>query len=149
MLSRAATRTRVSFGMDNPEPLLLYDGDCGVCSAAVQFILRHDHHARFSFAALDSPIAGELLATHGVPAGVDSVVVLDGGRAYLRSAAIFQVLRRLGGAWHLLLVGRVIPRRWADAGYDWFARRRGWFSARLGLASCPVPTSAERARFLG
>jgi predicted DCC family thiol-disulfide oxidoreductase YuxK len=134
--------------MNHPEPLLLYDGDCGVCSAAVQFVLRHDHRACFTFAALASPVAVELLEAHGIRPAVDSVVVLDGGRAFVRSAAIFQVLRRLGGAWHLLLVGLVIPRRWADGGYDWFARRRGWFSARLGLASCPVPTPAERARFL-
>lgn len=149
MLSRALTRTRVSFGMDNPEPLLLYDGDCGVCNAAVQFVLRHDRPGRFCFAALDSPIARTVLEAYGVSPELDSLVLLDRGQALVRSTAVFGVLRRLGGPWHLLLVGRVIPRRWADAGYDWFARRRGWFSARLGLASCSVPTSAERARFLG
>ncbi|MEO5825950.1 MAG: DCC1-like thiol-disulfide oxidoreductase family protein [Gemmatimonadales bacterium] len=134
--------------MNHPEPLLLYDGDCGVCSASVQFILRHDQHARFRFSALDSPIARELLDAYGVSSEMDSVVLLDRGQVLVRSTAIFGVLRRLGGAWHLLRIGRVIPRRWADAGYNWFAHRRGWFSARLGLAACLVPTPEQRARFL-
>lgn len=134
--------------MNHPEPLLLYDGDCGVCGGAVQLILRHDRRSQFHFAALGSQVARELLAEHDVQPDVDSVVVLDGGRAFVRSEAIFRVLQRLGGAWHLLRIGQVIPRRWADAGYDWFARRRGRVSARLGL-SCPVPTMEQRARFLG
>ncbi|MBA2292321.1 MAG: DUF393 domain-containing protein [Gemmatimonadales bacterium] len=133
--------------MNHPEPLLLYDGDCGVCSAAVQFVLRHDRHERFRFAALGSPIARKLLEAYGVSPKLDSLVLLDRGQALVRSTAMFGVLRRLGGVWHLLRVGQVVPPRWADAGYDWFARHRGRISARLGL-SCPVPTPEQRARFL-
>ncbi len=147
-LSRAGPESGFLSAMNHPEPLLLYDGACGVCNAAVQFVLRRDRDQQFLFVALESPTGRRLLDSYGVFPVPDSLVLLDRGQAMVRSAAVFGVLRRLGGVWHLLQVGRVVPRAWADAGYDWFARRRGRISARLGLASCPVPTPADRARFL-
>ncbi|MGD2018124.1 MAG: DCC1-like thiol-disulfide oxidoreductase family protein, partial [Planctomycetota bacterium] len=39
-------------------PLLLYDGECGLCSRTVRFVLRRDRLKRLRFAALRSA-AGE------------------------------------------------------------------------------------------
>lgn len=127
--------------------MLLYDGDCGVCGWTVRTILRHDRAGRIRFAALDSAIGRQLLAEHGVSKEVDSLVLVDGGRARIRSDAVLGVLRRLGGAWHLLRIGGIVPRGWRDRLYDAVARRRQRWSARRGLA-CIIPTPAERARFL-
>ncbi len=40
--------------MGDDGPILLYDGDCGVCNAAVWFIIDRDPGARFRFAPLAS-----------------------------------------------------------------------------------------------
>lgn len=130
-----------------PQPLLLYDGDCGFCGWTVRFVLRHDRSGVFHFAALASEAGQAQRTMYAVDPAIDSIVVLDEGRALVRSDAILAVLRRLGGAWHLLRIGGLLPRRVRDALYDAIARRRSRISRRFGLA-CVVPTAAERTRFL-
>jgi hypothetical protein len=44
-----------------PPPIVFYDGVCGFCKRAVQFILRRDPNAIFRFAALQSHFAAEIL----------------------------------------------------------------------------------------
>ena len=129
--------------MTIPEPLLLYDGECGVCGAAVRFVRRHDPRGTIHLAPLDSDLGRAVLATIAGPPP-DSLVLYDGGRAMVRSTAVFAVLRRLGGAWHLLRIGQLIPRPLADAAYDLVARHRGWISERLGLTCHIVTDDGER-----
>ena len=46
--------------------IVLYDGVCGLCNRAVQFLLKRDHHDRLRFASLQSDFAAALLRQHGV-----------------------------------------------------------------------------------
>ena len=133
-------------------PVLLFDGVCNLCHGVVQFVIRHDPRGQFRFAALQSPAGQALLAAHGLSptaalgADPDSVVLLAGGRAYQRSAAVLQVARRLGWPWRLLALGAVLPLGWRDALYDYVARHRyRWFGRQ---PACLLPTPALRARFL-
>jgi predicted DCC family thiol-disulfide oxidoreductase YuxK len=132
-------------------PVLLFDGVCNLCHGVVQFILRHDPRGQFRFAALQSDAGQALLATHdlgSIAAGADpdTVVLVDGGRAYQRSAAVLQVAKRLGWPWRLLTIGRILPLSWRDALYDYVARHRyHWFGHRN---ECLLPTPARQVRFL-
>ena len=87
-----------------PHPILLYDGVCGLCNRLVQFILRRDPDGLFRFAALQSELAGRILARHGVDAqDLDTVyVVVDYGLReedlLARSDAVVFILRHLGAA---------------------------------------------------
>ena len=55
-------------------PILLYDGVCGLCNRSVQFILRHDRNAIFRLASLQSAIGRTILARHGAnPDDLDTV----------------------------------------------------------------------------
>jgi predicted DCC family thiol-disulfide oxidoreductase YuxK len=87
-----------------PHPILLYDGVCGLCNRLVQFILRRDPDRLFRFAALQSVLAGRILARHGVDAqDLDTVyVVVDYGlrdeELLARSDAVVFILRHLGAA---------------------------------------------------
>ena len=38
-------------------PIILYDGVCGLCNRLVQFLLKHDKHGRLRFASLQSEFA--------------------------------------------------------------------------------------------
>jgi predicted DCC family thiol-disulfide oxidoreductase YuxK len=129
------------------KPIILFDGECNLCSWSVQFIIRRDPKARFRFAALQSPAGWRLLAERGIDArGFDSVVLLDGARWYARSGAALRIARRLSGAWPLLGALLVVPRPLRDWAYDVVARRRyGWFGR---ADACMVPTPALRERFL-
>lgn len=130
-------------------PVLLYDGTCGLCDASVRLVLTLDRAQVFRFAALDSAVAGRLLAERGVvrpEAGPGTVMLIEGAGVRQRSDAVLRTCARLGAPWAWLGVLRVVPRAWRDALYDLVARHRARLAGRL--AACRVPSAAERARFL-
>lgn len=131
------------------EPLILYDGVCKLCHAAVRFVLARDRHARFRFAALDSPAARARLADAGareLRALPDSVVLIDGAGIHVRSTAALRIARALGFPWSLAFLAIVVPRPLRDALYDAIARRRyRWFGRE---EACPVPPPDVADRFL-
>lgn len=125
--------------------ILLFDGECGLCDRGVRFVYRRDPGGRVRFAPLQGERGRALLRAHGLPEGaLDTVVLVDGGKAYVRSAAALRVARKLRGAWPLLGLFWVVPRPLRDAVYDAVARRRH----RLASASCALPPPGLRARML-
>jgi predicted DCC family thiol-disulfide oxidoreductase YuxK len=70
------------------------------------------------------------------------------GRRLVRSEAVLESLRLVGGTWAALgAVGRLLPRRLADWLYDALARVRHRLFGRPS-ESCPVPPGPLRSRFL-
>ena len=128
-------------------PMILFDGVCGLCNWWVSFVLERDKRGRFRFAALQSEAGGALLRSHGLPADqLDTVVLIAGGRAYLKSAAVIEILGGLGFPWSLAAAGAVLPGALRDTLYDFVARNRyRWFGR---TETCRLPTPAERGRFL-
>ena len=128
-------------------PLVLYDGTCGLCSRSVQLILRHDRRGRFRFAALQSDAGRALLRRHGLPVDqLDSVVLVEGGRAYTKSRAALRIARGMDAPWPALRALAVVPRPVADFVYDRVARSRYRLFGRQ--ESCMIPTPEIRSRFL-
>jgi len=129
-------------------PILLYDGSCGVCSQAVQWVLAHERSRSLRFAPLESAVGSELRKLAGVAPEVDSMLwteLRDGHvHAELRSSAMLRVLDYVGGPWRLLTLLRVVPAFVRDAAYRAFAGVR----YRLRAQSCLVPSAQERMRFL-
>ena len=133
-------------------PIVLYDGVCGLCNRLVQFILKYDSHDRFRFASLQSEFAQTLMIRHGVdPHDLDTVYVVKSfaqpDEALLaRSDAILNMLKNLGGIWSLAGVGRVLPRGFRDAVYKLVARNR--YRVFGKHESCMLPEPKHRAKFL-
>ena len=133
--------------MSASSSVILFDGVCNLCNGFVQFVIRRDPAARFQFAALQSAAGQALLAAHQLPAPAEpeSIVLVEGGRAYTHSGAVLRILRRLPG-WGWLYAFRVLPRVLRDAVYRWVARHRyRWFGRE---ETCMMPTPELRARFL-
>src|SRR2546428_3475990 len=110
-------------------PVLLYDGDCGMCAEGVQRVLRYDHRGTLRFAPLQGTFAASVRARHPELDDVDSMVWVepagDGSeRLFIRSSAGLRIARYLGGLWNVLLVGHLLPTFWRDALYDFIARHR-------------------------
>ena len=126
-------------------PVLFFDGVCGLCNAAVDFVIARDRHQRFLFA----PLQGELAKTEVGPepaGGWQTLVLRDGGVTYHRSSAALRIALHLGGVWRLAAVFRLIPAPLRDVVYDWVARNRyRWFGK---TETCRLPKPDERARFL-
>ena len=133
--------------------LILYDGLCGMCDRFIQFVLPRDRQGIFFFAPLQSALATELLAQHGiVAANLDMIcVVTDVGtasqRVSVRSSAVVKVLRSLGKGWRLLgSLLWLIPSPLRDMGYRAVAKVRYRIFGKHD--SCPLPRPEDRARFI-
>jgi predicted DCC family thiol-disulfide oxidoreductase YuxK len=136
-----------------PNPIILYDGVCGLCNRLVQFVLKHDSHDRFRFASLQSEFAAEILRRHGAsPDDLDTMYVvhdysLPQERIASRSDAAIMALRELGGGWAALGAAlRALPvwvRNWE---YNLVARNRYRIFGKYD--SCPIPSEKDRRKFL-
>lgn len=110
----------------------------------MQFVIRHDAPARFRFASLQSEAGQRLRAEHGVT--VDSVVLIEDGRAYLESEAALRIASDLGAPWSWLRFAKVVPAKWRNVVYRQVARHRyQWFGKR---EVCWLPTPELSSRFL-
>jgi predicted DCC family thiol-disulfide oxidoreductase YuxK len=133
-------------------PIVLYDGVCGLCNRLVQFLLKRDTHDRFRFASLQGEFARDLLTGHGAdPHDLDTVyVVVESGqpneRLLARSAAVLYMLRELGGFWKVAGVVRVLPKAFRDAVYKIIARNR--YRVFGKYESCLLPRPQHRQKFL-
>lgn len=126
--------------------ILLYDDVCALCNRTVGWILRHDRGGTMRFAALDSAVGREAIRRLPGLAGVDSVVLLHRDGAWVKSTAVLEIARYVGGAWSIALAGYLLPRALRDWMYDAVARRRYRVFGRY--ESCPIPPPEQRARFL-
>lgn len=126
--------------------LVLYDGSCGLCDHIVQFLLTHDMHNRFFFAALQSDIGLFYKRRYGIAHDVDSVVVIEQERAYTYSDAALQLAKHLPLRYRPALLSYIVPRRIRDAAYRQVAKRRLQIFGTVD--ACRLPTMAERKKFL-
>jgi predicted DCC family thiol-disulfide oxidoreductase YuxK len=129
------------------EPIVLYDGTCGLCSKSVRWILQHERDRELRFAPLQGSTAAELRAKHPeIPAELDSVVLVDADRVYLRSKTFLHVARHLRRPWRVGYYLRWLPGFVLDLGYRVIARLRYRIWGRVD--GCDVPSPENRARFL-
>jgi predicted DCC family thiol-disulfide oxidoreductase YuxK len=135
-------------------PIILYDGVCGLCNRFVQFVLKRDRKDRFRFAALQSNFARTILERHGLnPDRLDTVyLVLDSGlpseHLLSRNEAAAAVLKELGGFWRFWArLLDFLPKRFRDWRYALVARNRYRFFGKY--EACPLPKEKDRHKFLG
>jgi predicted DCC family thiol-disulfide oxidoreductase YuxK len=140
--------------MYSSNPIILYDGVCGLCNRFVQFVLKRDHEDRFRFAALQSKFARTLLERHGLnPEVLDTVyLVFDCGlpseSLLSRNDAATAVLEELGGFWRFW--ARLLdwlPKSFREWHYWLVARNRYRFFGKY--ETCPLPKEKDRHKFLG
>ncbi len=135
-----------------PNPIVLYDGVCGLCNRAVQFLLRRDRHDRLRFASLQSDFAATLLKRHGIDhKDLDTVyVVLNQGEAdealLAKSDAFLLFVKEIGGVWSIARLGRIIPRPMRNRLYDFVARHRYQVFGKYD--ACMLPDPRHKHKFI-
>jgi predicted DCC family thiol-disulfide oxidoreductase YuxK/GNAT superfamily N-acetyltransferase len=135
----------------SPLHLVLYDGECGICSRTVRWLLAADRRGLLHFAPLQGTTAAALRRRWpDLPDDLDSLIYVDrsdgGEQVSWRSTAALRIGRLLGGPWGMLAtVLDWLPRSVADATYDAFARRRHLLGSPR---ECAVPSPLQRVRFL-
>jgi len=131
----------------NNHPIVLFDGVCDLCEKSVNFIIAHDPYSIFRFVPLQSKIGRRLLLQHQLDAdALQTVVLIESGRAYTRSTAALRIIRRLRWPLSVLSMLIAIPSPLRDAVYELVARNRyRWFGRHQ---TCQLPTPATAQRFI-
>lgn len=136
-----------------PLPVLLFDGECGLCQACVRFLIRIDEHERLRFAPLQGSQAQAYLRAQGLPTrDFDSLVFVPDwsdrrvGAYRLRTDGALAACAVVGGVGREIANLRALPSWLRDALYRVVARSR---YALFGSARADRWTAGHRARFLG
>ena len=128
--------------------IILFDGVCNLCDAAVQFVIEHDKKDIFRFVALQSELGQQILKHIGInTTNIDSVILYEPGIAYYyKSAAALEITRSLGGFFHFGTVFKLIPTGIRNQLYDYIAKNRyKWYGKK---ENCLVPSVENKSKFL-
>ena len=132
-------------GAGIPPKLMVFDGICVLCSGGVRFVLRRERAPDFAFTPVQSPLGQRVLAALDQPRdGSASMVVIDGGRYFLKSDAVVQTARALKAPWGWSAVLHFLPKVLRDAAYDRLARNRYNIFGRYDTCMVPDPALARR-----
>jgi predicted DCC family thiol-disulfide oxidoreductase YuxK len=130
-------------------PLVLFDGDCALCSGWARTVLKRDRARIFRLAPVQSPLGRALMVHHGLdPDDPSTMLLLEGGRAFGKTEGSIRVASRLGWPYRAAVLLRLIPGGLPDAVYDQIARRRRLIPGRRWCAM-PGPDLDLADRVLG
>lgn len=127
--------------------IILFDGVCNLCNGAVLFVIRHDKKNQFVFASLQSEEGKKILADYNLDKNeMNSFILVENGKAYERSSAALNVVKKLNGLWSFLYGFIIVPKFIRDGIYNIIAKKRyQWFGRK---DECMIPTPELHAKFL-
>lgn len=133
--------------MEPGKKIILFDGVCNLCNGLVRFIIKRDRTGSIKFAPLQSAAGKEVLRSAGAgKIDSDTVVYSRNPMTFVKSDAILEIFKDMGGPWRLLHVLRFIPRFIRDAVYDLVARYRYRIFGRKD--ECMIPDRSVKDRFI-
>ena len=126
--------------------VVFFDGFCGLCSWAVDFLIARDKHKKFKY----SPLQGEHVKSLGLSLdlqNLDTLYVYDGEELLAKTKAWRFLAFKLGGIWKFLaLLSFVVPLFVWDLIYDFIAKNRYKIFGKR--ETCRLPTPEEQELFL-
>ena len=135
------------------QPVLLYDGECGLCNRLVRLLLRSDKTGRLHYAPLQSEPAQKYLRAQGLPTkDFDSLVFVPDwndpqpGIARLRTDGALSAAAEVGGIWRVVSWLRILPAWLRDPVYKLIARSR--YALFGEYKPSPLPDPEWEKRFL-
>ena len=132
---------------DDTAGLIVFDGECVLCSGFVRFVFRHDRTGRFRFTMAQSPLGQALYRHYGLdPRDFETNLAIVDGTLHAKTASFAAVMTGLGWPWRALSIVRLIPRPIADWLYDRIARNRYRLFGRYD--ACRLPSPELRARVI-
>lgn len=127
--------------------IILFDGVCNYCNDKVNFIIKNDKHDIFRFVALQSETGQKIIKYLGIDSSIDSIVLYEPGYAYfIKSEAVFRIIKHLSSSVKLLLFFNFIPTSIKNVFYDIIAKNRyNWYGKK---ESCMMPTEELKRKFI-
>ena len=136
--------------MTQPQHLVFFDGECGLCDRTVQWLLNNDDNELLYFAPLQGQEAQRVLPQFDLPADLDSIVYVrhsdTEAEVFVYSNAIGEILKVLPIRWSWMRIAWVVPRVIRDSMYRALAARRiQWFGR---VDTCQLPDERQARRLL-
>ncbi len=129
------------------QAIIVFDGVCNLCNGAVNLILKYDKKKHFLFTPLQSETGTRFLHEFGLdPIDTDTILLVSDGRAYVKSVAVFEIIKGLAGGWQILSIFRFLPLSLRDGIYAVVARHRYRLFGKRD--KCMMPTEALKERFI-
>ena len=137
-------------GIDNlpkDKKIVLFDGVCNYCNDKINFIIKNDKKDVFRFVTLQSETGQKIIKYLGIDNSIDSIILYEPGYAYfIKSEAVFRIIKHLSSAVKLLLVFNFIPTSIKNVFYDLIAKNRyNWYGKK---ESCMIPTDDVKRKFI-
>ncbi len=127
-------------------PVVYFDGVCGLCNHSVNWLLARDKHRKLRFAPLQGSTA-EARVPKEIREELSTLVFQKDGKTFIRSGAVARILMTMGGPWWLAgFLLWLIPFPVRDLGYRLVSRLRYRLFGKHD--ACRLPTPEERAVFL-
>lgn len=127
------------------KPVIIFDGDCVLCSGSAQFVLLHDADGAFRLTVAQSPLGHALYSHYGLdPDDYQTMILIEHGIAHFKSEAALRIACGLGFPWSLAVIFRIVPRVLRDLVYGAVARNRFRWFGRRGVCFRPDPQHADR-----
>jgi predicted DCC family thiol-disulfide oxidoreductase YuxK len=134
-------------------PVLLYDGECGLCNALVRFVLKHDQRGVLLFSALQGKTGQAFLKNRCLDTrDFDSLVFIEDVQRvdaafYRRTSGALRAMAEMGGGWRKLArMLAIVPTSWGDVIYNVVARTRYRMFGRY--RPTPLPDVKWAARII-
>jgi len=127
-----------------PDGVILFDGECALCSRWVSFVIRNDPESIFRFVSIQGSAGTDIATRLGIdPRDPETNAVTSDGYVHFKSDAALAVLSRLPG-WSWTRQARIIPKPLRDWLYDRIARNRYALFGRNDTCLVPTPDIARR-----
>jgi predicted DCC family thiol-disulfide oxidoreductase YuxK len=128
-------------------PIIVFDGECVLCSANAQFVLAHDRRGHFRLASMQGEAGAALYRRFGIdPANPETLILVEGDRLRRDSDAVIAIYAGLGWPWRIMAAARLVPRFLRDPVYRWVARNRYRLFGRR--ETCWMPRPGDEGRVL-
>ncbi|WP_084038083.1 thiol-disulfide oxidoreductase DCC family protein [Demequina sp. NBRC 110053] len=122
-------------------PIVIFDGDCGLCNGFVAWLIRHDPDGHFLITGSAGDVGAAALDAMGLERALaaSTLAVATSSGPLVRTDAVAGVLRELGAPWRWGAAMTVAPRGLRDRVYDAIARRRPRRPAEYPACGTPPP----------
>lgn len=134
-------------GVNSGDQIILFDALCKLCNRWSRFIIRFDKQHRFKLCSVQSEQGQAILQWFGYPLDqFETMLLVQGNQAIVKSNAFLEIVRRLPFPWPLLRVAKILPQKVRDWCYDRVALNRYKLFGKYEY--CLMATPDHEQRFL-
>lgn len=122
--------------------VLIYDGDCNMCSRLIQFVVFINKDKNLHITDFNSQWTKENVDLNP---NVDSLIFIDNNQLYYYSDAVIQLTSALHPLFKIVSIAHIVPKKLRDKLYRWIAKNR---NRVFKDDKCKMPNDKFRAMYL-